>query len=67
LIEILLPGKYNMVIECCEQYIGPRQYWLHNRVGGNGWEVSHSSAGGFRANLKVDDEAIATFITLKLK
>jgi hypothetical protein len=67
LIEITLPGKYNTVIECCEQYISPRQYWLHNRVGGNGWEVTHSSSGGFRATLKVDNDLTATFIMLKLK
>jgi hypothetical protein len=67
MIEIVLPGKYNTAIECCEKYISPRQYWLHNRVGGNGWEVAHSSAGGFRSVLKVSDNSIATFIMLKLK
>jgi hypothetical protein len=67
MIEVTLPGKYNTVIECCEQYISPRQYWLHDRVGGNGWEVSHRSAGGFQAVLKVDHELMATFIMLKLK
>jgi hypothetical protein len=69
LIELTLPGKYNTVIECCEKYISPRKYYLHNKVGGNGWEVSHSSdsSDGFRAKLKVDDEHMATFIMLKLK
>ena len=69
MIEFTLPGKYNTIIECCEQNISPRQYWLHNRVGGHGWEVSHSldSTNGFRAKLKVDDELMATFIKLKLK
>jgi hypothetical protein len=69
LIEFTLPGKYNTVIECCEQYISPRKYYLHNKVGGNGWEVSASLdlSNGFRAKLKVDDELMATFIMLKLK
>jgi hypothetical protein len=67
MIEIALPGKYNTVIECCEKYISPRKYWLHNRVGGNGWEVSYISAGGFRSVLKVNNDSIATFIRLKLK
>jgi hypothetical protein len=67
LIETVLPGKYNTAIECCEKHISPRKYWLHNRVGGTGWEVSHSSAGGFCATLKVQDESMATFIRLKLK
>jgi hypothetical protein len=67
MIEIELPGKYNTIIECCEQNISPRQYWLHNRVGGNGWEVAHSSVNGFRSILKINDDSIATFIMLKLK
>jgi hypothetical protein len=69
LIEFTLPGKYNTVIECCEQYISPRKYYLHNKVGGKGWEVSAclNFNDGFRAKLKVDDESMATFIMLKLK
>jgi len=69
MIEFTLPGKYNTVIECCEKYISPKKYYLHNKVGGNGWEVSASldSSNGFRAKLKVDDELMATFIMLKLK
>ena len=69
MIEFTLPGKYNTVIECCEKYISPRKYYLHNRVGGEGWEVSASLdlGNGFRAKLKVDDELMATFIMLKLK
>jgi hypothetical protein len=69
LIEFTLPGKYNTVIECCEKYISPKKYYIHNKVGGNGWEVSHSSdlSNGFRAKLKIDDEQMATFIMLKLK
>ena len=64
-----MPGKYNTLIECCEKYISPRQYYLHDKVGGAGWEVSHTLdfANGFCAKLKVADESIATFITLKLK
>ena len=69
MIEFTLPGKYNTVIECCEQYISPSKYYLHNKVGGDGWEVSASLdlSNGFRAKLKVDDELMATFIMLKLK
>ena len=69
MIEVTLPGKYNTAIECCEKYISPRKYWLHNRVGGNGWEVSPSLdlSKKFCAKLKVDNELLATFIMLKLK
>ena len=69
MIEFTLPGKYNTIIECCEQHISPRKYYLHDKVGGIGWEVSHSLdlSNGFRAKLKVDNELMATFIMLKLK
>jgi hypothetical protein len=69
LIEFTLPGRYNTVIECCEKYISPRKYYLHDKVGGIGWEVSHSLdlSNGFQAKLKVDNELMATFVMLKLK
>ena len=69
MIEFTLPGKYNTVIECCEKYIGPKKYNLQNKVGGDGWELSHSLnlSDGFCAKLKVDDEPMATFIMLTLK
>ena len=69
MIEFTLSGKYNTVIECCEKYISTRKYYLHNKVGGIGWEVSHSLdlSDGFRAKLKIDDDQMATFIMLKLK
>lgn len=69
MIEFTLPGRYNTVIECCEKYISPRKYYLHDKVGGIGWEVSHSSdlSNGFQAKLKVDNELMATFVMLKLK
>ena len=69
MIEFTLPGKYITVIECCEIFIGPKKYNLQNKVGGDGWELSHSLnlSDGFRAKLKVDDEPMATFIMLKLK
>lgn len=51
------------LITLCEQYVGPRSYYLHNRVGGNGWEVKR---GIGKIHVKIDNEALATFIKLKL-
>jgi len=69
MIEVTTPGKYNTLIECCEQYISPTKYSLYNKVGGDGWEVSHNLdfTNGFCGKLKVVDESMATFILLKLK
>ena len=43
--------------------ISPRKYWLHNRVGGEGWDVSF----GFTVTVKINNERDATFAMLKLK
>lgn len=69
MIEFSLPGKYNTVIELCEKYISPRKYRIDNKIGGDGWELSPNItfSNGFRANFKVDDEIMATFIMMKLK
>jgi len=69
MIEFTLFGKYNTVIECCEKYISPRKYYLHNRVGGDGWEISPSLdlTDGFHAKVKIDDDKMATFLMLKFK
>ena len=69
MIEFTLPGKYLTIIECCEKYISPRKYWLHDQVGGNGWKVSPGldPSKKFCSTLKIDNEQLATFILLKLK
>jgi hypothetical protein len=42
--------------------IGPRQYWLHNKIGGEKWEIRM----GYPRTIVLEDDAMATFITLKL-
>lgn len=55
--------RAHAIIALCEQYVGPREYYLHNRVGGSGWEVKR---GVGKIHVKIQNEALATFIKLKL-
>jgi hypothetical protein len=36
----------------CMKYIGPRQFYLHNKIGGTGWLIIRNGNG---AILKVED------------
>lgn len=63
MVEFLLQGvSLNEVLAVMET-ISPRKYWLHNRAGGEGWDVSF----GFTITVRVADERNATFIMLRLK
>lgn len=47
-----------------EREVGPRSYWLHNRIGGTGWlvDINHG-----QIQVTIDDDKMATFLILKLK
>lgn len=47
-----------------EREVGPRSYWLHNRIGGTGWSVDINNG---RIQVTIDDDKMATFLILKLK
>lgn len=51
-------------VSILEQTVGPRRYWLHNRVGGTNWEVQ--VAGG-KTFVKVKDAKMLSFLLLKFK
>lgn len=44
--------------------VGDRTYYLHSRVGGKHWAVD-SSYSKDTVQVSVDDESLATYITLK--
>lgn len=46
----------------CTRIIGPRSYWLHNKVGGRGWELKLEQG---RWNLRLEDDKQATMAILK--
>lgn len=63
--KITLPrNKLNEVRQWCEQHISPREYWLHNQIGGLGWKISNLDSI-WETNLEVDDQQLQTYIVLK--
>ena len=44
--------------------IGGRTYYLHTRIGGKHWAIQKNPFSG-KINVSVDDESLASFITLK--
>lgn len=52
------------VAELLSKHLSPRKFWLHNRVGGAGWDVRRL---GNRSIVRIDDPKLLTFILLKLK
>ena len=60
-IRILTHDQFAMAVKYCENYISPRQYWLHNKVGGDGWYLYLNNIGWY---LQVTDTKHLTFFTL---
>ena len=61
---ITIPINYNAryaIEEYCKVNIGPRKYYLHNKVGGIGWSINVSST----VWLLECDEKHAVVIALK--
>lgn len=57
-------GPLTKVLHHLEQEVSPRKYWLHNRVGGEGWNVDINHGV---IKITMDDDQMATFMVLKLK
>jgi len=64
---IVIPhNKISVVHHWCSKNISPRQYYLHNTFGGDGWEFTRSKdINGWK--LKTDDPKLETYIELKFK
>lgn len=49
----------------CEKNISPRQYWLHNQFGGEGWKIYSTYSDGFWY-LETEDPSYISWIQLTL-
>jgi|688.fasta_scaffold425379_3 hypothetical protein len=72
MIEVELGCSFTDLAEQCEQHIGPRKFYLHNRIGGEGWDVRPMQTrdrGQWVQGCKArfDDPKMVTFLMLKLK
>jgi hypothetical protein len=61
--EVIVKCGYKQLADVCSQYIGPQKFYLHNRIGGQDWEVIPS---GGSAVLRVNHPELITFILLKI-
>jgi hypothetical protein len=66
MIEVEFTQSTQRVAEECEKYIGPRKFYLHNRIGGEGWDIRPASRYRLATVARFDDPKMATFIKLKL-
>ena len=67
--ELEINCGYKWLAEWLDKHVSPRQYYLHNRIGGQGWEVywDRYSKGYYTTILKVVDPSIATFVMLSIQ
>ena len=70
MVEVDFECEFRRIAELCEKHVGPRKFYLHNRIGGEGWDVrpvpleNHRWKQGSRA--RFDNPQMATFIMLHL-
>lgn len=62
-MKIQLSGsQFKTAIKWCNDNISCRKYYLHNRLGGVGWEVSQQEG---RWVASINDEQLAFLFTMK--
>lgn len=47
----------------CMRFIGPRSYYLHNRLGGEGWTIKQHQS--IYASVKIEDDKQALLSMIK--
>ena len=68
MIEVEISCGFTKLAELCEKHIGPRKFYLHNRIGGEGWDVRPRYSRAVAQSIaRFDDPKMATYMMLKLK
>jgi hypothetical protein len=68
MIEFVTDSNLLEIEKLLAETIGPRKYWLHDKIGGEGWSIDTVNKpvySGYRISIK--DPVQATFIRLKLR
>ena len=47
----------------CMQFVGPRMYYLHNKIGGQGWTIKQQQS--MHATVKIEDDKQALLAMIK--
>ena len=66
MVEVEFDCGFIWLADQLEKHIGPRKFYLHNRIGGEGWDVRPAYKGYSRTIARFDDPKMATFIQLKI-
>ena len=64
MVEVEFDRWFTQIAELCVEYVGPQKFYLHNRIGGDGWDVRPF---GGNTLARFDDPKMATFIRLKIQ
>ena len=68
MIELELNCLFTDLADLCHTHIGPRKFWLHNQIGGEGWDVRPGYyRNGAKTIARFDNPKMATYIMLKIK
>lgn len=69
MIEVEIDYDFQHVAKHCVRYLGPLKFYLHNRIGGEGWDVRPNPQKNYRVSTiaRFNDPRTATFIMLKIK
>ncbi len=64
-------ARMSDVAERLEELVGPQLYYIHNKIGGQGWEVRNSDSRRTKHFLtsviiKLEDDAMASYVALML-
>jgi hypothetical protein len=65
MVEVEIDCGYRWMADQLEKHVGPRKFVLHNRIGGEGWDV-RPTKDSRTTIVRFDDPKMATFIQLKL-
>jgi len=68
MVEVEISCEFTDLAKLCEQHVGPRKFWIHNRIGGEGWDVRPGYYRNGRLTIaRFDDPKMATYMMLKIK
>lgn len=67
MLEFKIPRSIRSDAErWCLTYIGPRRYYLHNAIGGEGWKISQQNVDTM-LSINDDKKALMAMLTLSGK
>lgn len=63
-LAVISRKDLDYTLKLLETEVGPRHYWLHNKIGGANWTLDNHKDG---YHLQINDQSKAIWILLKLQ